>query len=349
MKSILVTPRPARERRTLTSHHGTSARRQATVKCTVAIAGAAIAFLAGCQDPGPMEPYFSVDPAGAAATARLRAPSNVVAHAASSTQIDLSWQDNSGNETGFEIHRSTTGASGAFTPWSGTDANVQDYTDELLLPSTEYCYKVRASRLVGVKIMRSAFSNTGCATTPTTPPLAPVSARAVESSGSTLMVTWDQVSGEDGFRIERSTDGLAEWTLAATVGIDVTSWLADQVACYRIIASNTGGDSPPSPVACPVPAAPTGLTVTLLSPDSLELAWSDNSAIEDAYEVWVGYDWSCASWNGDYFLLADLPANSTSLRTSIAATGGPSGCPPFGFAVLARRTGVYSGSAGTYY
>jgi hypothetical protein len=321
--------------------------RFAGISCRVV----ALALVAACADgDGALAPTQPEHSAGARSAGGLAAPSNLGAVALSTSRIALTWQDNSSTETGFEVHRSTNGTSGTFTPRSGVAADVGEYTDALLTGATEYCYKVRAARLVKGWITWSAFSNTACATTPSNAPSAPnapSSARALESSGATILVSWEQVAGEDGFRIERSANGLAGWALATSVGADVTAWTADQIGCYRIIAFNAGGESPPSPVACPVPAAPTGLNVTSNGPDSLVLDWSDNSGIEDTYEVWAAYDvygFSCASWNGEDHLLAELPADSASLRTSLAAlSNNPNGgCAAVGFYVRARSNDLHS-------
>ena len=85
----------------------------------------------------------------ATGSSTVSAPSDVRALSASESRIDLSWQDRSTNETGFEIHRSTSGATGSYTLLSGTAAQAVSWTDSGLNPSTGYCYKVRAVRTVG--------------------------------------------------------------------------------------------------------------------------------------------------------------------------------------------------------
>jgi len=89
------------------------------------------------------------------------APSDLSASVTSHSQIDLTWTDNSDNETGFEIERSTTGAGGPFSPLTTLAANVTTYSNTELDPSTEYCYRVRATNGGG----ESNYSNVDCATT----------------------------------------------------------------------------------------------------------------------------------------------------------------------------------------
>ena len=91
-------------------------------------------------------------------------PSGLAANAISQTQIDLSWADNSSDETGFEIERSTTGTGGPFSPLATVAANTASYPDQGLTASTEYCYRVRAVNTAGP----SAYDGPACATTAAT-------------------------------------------------------------------------------------------------------------------------------------------------------------------------------------
>ena len=87
------------------------------------------------------------------------APSNLVATAVSSTRINLTWQDNSNNETKFQIWRKVAG--GTFSKLVTVNANVTSYADTGLTPATTYKYKVRAKNTSGY----SPFSNIATATT----------------------------------------------------------------------------------------------------------------------------------------------------------------------------------------
>jgi hypothetical protein len=70
-------------------------------------------------------------------------PSSLSAAAISSSRIDLNWVDNSNNETGFEIWRSTNATTGFATV--GTSApNTTTYSDTKVAANTTYYYKIRA-------------------------------------------------------------------------------------------------------------------------------------------------------------------------------------------------------------
>jgi FtsP/CotA-like multicopper oxidase with cupredoxin domain len=87
------------------------------------------------------------------------APSDLSATAASSSAIDLSWNDNANDETGFNIERSLDGIS--FSSLASVGADVVSYSDTGLSPETPYWYRVNAESSAGP----SAWSNTASATT----------------------------------------------------------------------------------------------------------------------------------------------------------------------------------------
>ncbi|MCH6256115.1 fibronectin type III domain-containing protein [Puniceicoccaceae bacterium K14] len=88
------------------------------------------------------------------------APSSLAANSISSSQIDLSWTDNSSDETGFEIDRKT-GSGGTYSQIASLGANVSSYSDTGLSSSTNYFYRVRATNANG----DSGNSNESNATT----------------------------------------------------------------------------------------------------------------------------------------------------------------------------------------
>lgn len=71
------------------------------------------------------------------------APSGLVAKSTSTAAAQLTWVDNSANETGFKIERSDDGLN--FTQVGSVGANVTAFTDTGLNPGTLYTYRVRAT------------------------------------------------------------------------------------------------------------------------------------------------------------------------------------------------------------
>lgn len=89
----------------------------------------------------------------------VAAPGNLTASGVSISQIDMSWTDNSNNETSFEVERSS-GSSG-FSTVAVLGADVTTYSDLGLDRNTSYSYRVRACD----DTQCSAYSNTAMART----------------------------------------------------------------------------------------------------------------------------------------------------------------------------------------
>lgn len=95
-----------------------------------------------------------------APTAVPAAPSGLAVAVASATQLNLTWTDNSSEETGTRIERSTDGIN--FTEIGTVGANVTSYASTGLNPSTTYYYRVRAYNSLG----NGGYSNIANNTTP---------------------------------------------------------------------------------------------------------------------------------------------------------------------------------------
>jgi predicted phage tail protein len=90
------------------------------------------------------------------------APSNLVATAVSTSQINLSWTDNANNEQGFRIERCQGNGCTNFVQIAQVAvANTTSYSDTGLASNTRYRYRVRAYNSVG----NSAYSNIALART----------------------------------------------------------------------------------------------------------------------------------------------------------------------------------------
>jgi fibronectin type 3 domain-containing protein len=171
-------------------------------------------------------------------------PTFTTALPASSTQIELDWSDVP-DETGYRVERSADGSTGWVTV-ATTGQDVTTYLDGGLASSTTYYYRVFATSAGG----DSPASGTASATTTADPP-SPTTVTAVPASSTTIELGWTDVSGETGYRVERSADGSTEWITVAAIGQDVTTYVdsglaSDTTYYYRVFATNFGGDSPAS-------------------------------------------------------------------------------------------------------
>ena len=171
-----------------------------------------IAF-AGC---GRKKRYVAPPPAPSA-------PSNLSGTAVSSTQIDLSWKDNSTNEKGFYLYRRTTNS---YARVAILEVNANSYNDTGLDPETGYWYKVRAYNDGG----ESGSSNEVNITTPAGPVPSPPELEAPTDLSTTVVsykqinLSWrDNSDTEDGFRV-RCNIGHTRTKTIATVGRNTTRY-----------------------------------------------------------------------------------------------------------------------------
>lgn len=73
--------------------------------------------------------------------------SNLVGTVVSTTELNLSWTDNSTNETGFKIERKT--GAGNYAVVASTTTDISSYSDTGLTPGVTYTYRVYSYNAVG--------------------------------------------------------------------------------------------------------------------------------------------------------------------------------------------------------
>ncbi len=186
------------------------------------------------------------------------APTGLVATAVSPTQINISWNDVL-NESGFRVERSTDNIT--FAPIGTTLASVTSFADKTVSGDTRYYYRVIASNASG----DSPPSNVDFAR-PMQIPSDPTNLVATASSGNQIDLTWDNPNTDDelNWKIERSPDGVNNWTLIATIP-EVETYSDTTVSpgttyFYRLYGNNLAGNSGYSNVASattPVSSNPT--------------------------------------------------------------------------------------------
>lgn len=134
------------------------------------------------------------------------APVNLIATAFSPNEIRLAWTDNSSDETGFRLERSTDGIN--WTEFAVTASNTTSYADTGLAASTSYLYRIRSynsngnssySNISSTKTGSTATSATGSFVIDTMPPvvniLQPTGGARV---GGTVMIN---VKATDNFKV----------------------------------------------------------------------------------------------------------------------------------------------------
>jgi hypothetical protein len=287
----------------------------------------AVALLAnGNNTPLPPPP----PPSGPTAPA---APGALTAQAASSSAIDLAWQDNSSDETSFRIERLVNGAYQEVQVLAAGTTRLQIGG---LTAATSYSFRVRAANDAG----NSAYSNTASATTqattpppppPAATPAAPTSLTAQAASSSAINLAWqDNSTNETSFRVEQLVGAAyqeVQVLAAGTIRVQIIGLAPGTAYTFRVRAANTAGYSgysniasaittaaTPPPPSGGVPGAPSSLSGSAASPGEVVLNWIDNASNETAFRVE-------RSVNGTFQEVATVGANITSARIS----GLPSG------------------------
>lgn len=166
-------------------------------------------------------------------------PSFLTTTASTVNSITLQWNDNSTNETGFEIHRATV-SGGTFTLVTTVPSNstaTATYTDGSLTPNTSYFYKVRAVN--GVSL--SAFTSEVSRATLADIPAAPSNISFTPLSFNKVRVRWtDNSNNETGFRVFYA--GVLVFSTAANVETYVLENLTSS-AIVQITSFNNNGES----------------------------------------------------------------------------------------------------------
>jgi hypothetical protein len=224
------------------------------------------------------------------------APGALTAQAASSSAINLSWQDNSTNEDSFRVEQLVNGAYQEVRSLAAGTTAVQITG---LTAATPYSFRVRAANAGGY----SAYSNTATATTPAvpTPPAAPTALTAQAASTSAINLSWqDNATNEDSFHLQQLVNGAYQeiQILGPNVtSVQITGLAAATSYSFRVMAANAYGlsaysnvasattQAPPPPPPSPVPAAPSGLSGWAASSSEVTLNWIDNSNNETSFRV----------------------------------------------------------------
>lgn len=254
------------------------------------------------------------------------APSKLTAEGVSTAQINLTWQDNANNETGFVIERATTN-DGPFSFVGAVGANVTSFESTGLSANTRYHYKVRAINNDGT----SDYSNTASGTTLQIPvaPTAPTQLAAVGVSTTQINLTWqDNSSSETNFEIYRSNTSGGPLTLLATVPANQTTYESTGLTpntthYYKVLASSKDGKSAysneayatTSEVPLP-PSAPDGLTAIAVSTTQINLKWNDRSDNETNFVIERS-----VNDNSNYEILTDINANDTTFESTGLSAG----------------------------
>jgi hypothetical protein len=258
------------------------------------------------------------------------APGAHTAQAASASEIQLAWADNSDDEDGFRVERSIAG--GAFQEVQSLPAGTTGVRITGLAASTAYSFRVRAVNGVGF----SDYSNTASATTSAAPtggggggtgaPTAPTNLVATAVSATEIQLTWqDNSTNEEKFLLERLSNGTFDqfnMRGANVTSFRVTGLTPGTAYTYRVRAMNVSGSSAytneatatTGKVGAKAPGAPVGLRAKAVSPSTIELTWQDKSSTEAEFRIERLVD-------GRYREIRKVGPNQTAARITGLAPG----------------------------
>ena len=223
------------------------------------------------------------------------------------SEVKLSWQDNSIDESGFVLERSTNGTT--FEKVKDLPINATGYTVGGLTPATSYSFRVKATNKNG----DSDMSNVVQVTTTQFTVEAPTELSVVASSSVSVALSWkDNSDDEEFFEIQRSLDndqfdslGTVEANIIVFDNLELTPVTK---YFYRIKAGNASGISDyTAAVEISTLAsleAPSALTLVKATGRSVEFSWTDNSTRETGFVV------ERAQGTGPYEVLAEVAADT---------------------------------------
>ena len=216
------------------------------------------------------------------------APGTLTSSAASTTQIDLSWDaamDDVG-VTGYRVERCTGAGCGDFAQIAAPAGT--SVSDSGLTASTTYTYRVRAVDAAG---NQGPFSNISSAVTEaaadTTPPSAPGTLTSSAVTSSQINLNWGVATddvGVTGYRVERCAGGgcgsFVQVATAAGTSFSDAGLTPSTSYSYRVRAVDAAGNpgtfsntsSATTPDTSP-PSAPGALTSSAGSSSEINLLW----------------------------------------------------------------------------
>jgi fibronectin type 3 domain-containing protein len=205
-------------------------------------------------------------------------PSELTGVGVDTTAILLTWHDNSNNEDGFHLY-SYDGV--AWNLIASTQSDSAHYLATGLFPGAEYTYRVTAFNSLG----DSDHSNS--LTIRTAPP-APQHVVLHSVALDQITITWTDVSVDElGFTIQRRPEAGTFQTIATTepndTSYDDTGLTSGTLYYYRVGTigqTDTFWSEEDSVSTWPhaVPAAPSDLSLQLVSGSGILLSWTNNSS-----------------------------------------------------------------------
>lgn len=226
---------------------------------------------------------FTAEASATTTAVTYLAPSALSATPASSTQINLAWTRNAGDNTAVEVWRN-----GSLLTTLG--AAVVSFNDTNLTPNTVYSYQVR-NKFSGPNY--SAYSNTAQATTQSgTVFPAPSGLVATATSSTAIAISWTRnTTANTNVKLYRNGFLLATLSAATTSYTDTTVSPSTSYTykTRNVFTTGESADSNESTATTPASVSyppPSGLGATAVSDSQINLSWTRNATDNTGVEVW---------------------------------------------------------------
>jgi hypothetical protein len=167
------------------------------------------------------------------------APTNLTLSAVTGQTASITWADNSSDETGFTIERSSVNGNSGFEPIHQTALNAITYTDNTVTARTVYYYRIRLDGSAAV-----AYSNVIRIETPAAIAISPANVTATALTSASVKIDWQYAgTGITGFVIERSPDDKKHFSAVGSVSDAIRTYTDQQLVAgrtyyYRLFAVN---------------------------------------------------------------------------------------------------------------
>ncbi len=244
------------------------------------------------------------------ATNSLPEVTGVIVSRSTGSDLTISWTDQA-SETGYRVERSVDGV--VFTTRGTTAADDTSYVDTGLTGSMRYFYRVRALNAAGASVPSDVVSQVNR-------PSAVTRLEVASLDQSRIVLDWVETSGENGYRIERSLDGVTYTTITTAVGANVPSYTVTGLAnatnyFFRVTPTSTLGDGVPAIITGATRMAQvTGFAFSSIAGNAISLVWNDLTTE-------LGYKIQRSTDGTNFTDRATLPGGTTTYTDSTVTPG----------------------------
>lgn len=165
------------------------------------------------------------------------APTSVKVASADYNKLTVNWAKVTG-ASGYDVYRATSKA-GAYTKVATVSKSTPNYLNSSLTTGQTYYYKVVAYTTVeGIKLGSPSSSIVSAKPVPNTPG----SVKAAKESSTSIKVSWDKVSGANGYKVYRATSKYGSYTkVTDTTSLSYTNskLTKGNTYYYKVIAYRT--------------------------------------------------------------------------------------------------------------